>query len=249
MERILCKLTDSKDKTRNNTQWGENITHTTNGKGGLCTNGWIHYYDSPLLAVLLNPIHGNFKNPHLWKVKVGEKTKKDNGLKFGSVSVTTIYRIELPKISTEQRIIFGILCSMAVYKNKKFTQWGKHWIDGTDRSWAAAWAAAEAAEAAARASARASARAAAKAAWAARASARAAAEAAAEASARASAWAARAAWAAAEAAARASAREAARAAWAAEWAAAEAAAEAARAAAEAAGIDLHKLALKAVSYK
>lgn len=195
MERILCKLTDSKDKTRNNTQWGENITHTTNGKGDLCTNGWIHYYDSPLLAVLLNPIHGNFSNPHLWKVKVGEKTKKDNGLKFGSVSVTTIYRIELPKISTEQKIIFGILCSMAVYKNKKFTQWGKHWIDGTDRSRAAAWAAWAAAWAAAGA-----------------------------------AWAAWAAWAAGEAeAAEAAAEAAARAAW--------------------AGIDLHKLALKAVSYK
>ncbi len=224
MKRILCKLTDSKDKTRNNTQWGENITHTATGKGDLCSNGWIHYYDSPLLAVLLNPIHGDFSNPHLWKIKVGKKVKKDHGLKYGSNSVTTIYRIDLPKITTEQRIIFGILCSMAVYKNKKFTQWGKHWIDGTDRSRAAAWAAAEAAEAAARASARASARAAAKAAWAARASARAAAEAAAraaaEASARASAraaaeavaeaaaWAARAAWAVAEAAARASAREA-----------------------------------------
>ena len=85
MERILCKLTDSKDKTRNNTQWGENITHTTNGKGDLCTNGWIHYYDSPLLAVLLNPIHGNFSNPHLWKIKVGKKVKKDHGLKFGSI--------------------------------------------------------------------------------------------------------------------------------------------------------------------
>ena len=105
MERILCKLTDSKDKTRNNTQWGENITHTATGKGDLCSNGWIHYYDSPLLAVLLNPIHGNFKSPNLWKVKVGDIVKKDNGLKFGTTSLTTLKRVELPIITMEQRAL------------------------------------------------------------------------------------------------------------------------------------------------
>ena len=30
---------------------------------------------------------------------------------------------------------------MAVYKDKEFCEWGKHWIDGTDRSEAAARAA------------------------------------------------------------------------------------------------------------
>ena len=154
MEKILCKLTNSRDLTYNDTKWGEGVTHTASGKGYLCSNGWIHYYDSPLLAVLLNPIHGNFSTPHLWEVKVSGKIKKDRGLKFGTTSLTTVKRIKLPKITIEQKIIFGILCSMAVYKDKKFCQWGKRWIDGTDRSRAAAWAAAEAtAKAAAKAAA------------------------------------------------------------------------------------------------
>ena len=148
MKKQLCKLTDNKDQTFDNTQWGENVTHTTNGKGELCSEGWLHYYDSPLLAVLLNPIHANFTKPHLWKIKVGGTVKEDCGLKFGTTKVTTISRMKLPKVTTEQRIIFGILCAMKVYKDNKFLEWGNHWIDGSDRSTRAAWAAARAAEAA-----------------------------------------------------------------------------------------------------
>lgn len=51
------KLTDENHQTRNETQWGENITHYTNGEGELCGPGWLHYYNDPLLAVLLNPVH------------------------------------------------------------------------------------------------------------------------------------------------------------------------------------------------
>ena len=203
MEKVLCKLTDENDQTKNNTQWGENITHTANGEGELCSKGWIHYYDSPLLAVLLNPIHGNFQNPNLWEIKVEGKIKNDKGLKYGATSVTTIKKIPLPEITLEQKIIFGILCAMEVYKNDKFYEWGNHWIDGTDRSKksAAAFNAAYAAAAF------------------------------------------NAAYAAADAAAAAAAYAAADAAYAAA-AAAAAAADAADAA-----IDLHAIALKAISYK
>jgi len=51
MEKVNCKLTDEHNRTCNNTQWGENVTYTAPGTGDLCTGGWIHYYDSPLLAV------------------------------------------------------------------------------------------------------------------------------------------------------------------------------------------------------
>jgi hypothetical protein len=227
MKKQLCKLTDNKNQTYGNTQWGKNVTCTSNGKNELCSDGWIHYYDSPLLAVLLNPIHADFTKPHLWEIKVGGTVKKDCGLKFGTTKVTTISRMKLPKVTTEQRIIFGILCAMKVYKDNKFLEWGNHWIDGSDRSAGAARAAEAAAGAAAGA-----AWAAAGAAWAAWA---------AEAAAGAARAAAGAAWAAGAARAAAG---AARAAAGAEWAA-----EAAAGAARAADIDLHALALKAISYK
>ena len=217
MEKILCKLTDENNRTYSNTQWGENVTHTSSGNGKLCSNGWLRYYDSPLLAVLLNPIHANFSNPILWEVTTTGKIKSDCGLKFGTTSLTTVKRIKLPIITSEQKTIFGILCAMSVYKDKKFCKWGEHWIDGTDRSESVAELAAESAESAA---------------WSA------------ESAARSAAWSAESAvWLAARSVA-----------WLAAWSAAESAARsaesAARSAAESAElIDLHSLALKAISYK
>ena len=149
--REACKLTDKNDQTYNDTQWGEGVTHTASGKGELCTAGWIHYYDSPLLAVLLNPIQGNFKHPHLWSAQVNKEIKSGDNLKFGTTSLTTIKRIPLPKLTTTQRIIFGIYCAMEVYHNEEFQCWGKHWIGGSDRSIAAAREAREAAREAAEA--------------------------------------------------------------------------------------------------
>jgi hypothetical protein len=130
----LCKLTNENNKTYNNTQWGEGVTHTASEKGELCGSGWIHYYDSPLLAVLLNPIHADFINPHLWSIKVDGEIKKGHDSKFGTTSLTTIERIPLPEINPTQKIIFGILCAMEVYNDKDFQDWGERWIDGSDRS-------------------------------------------------------------------------------------------------------------------
>ena len=64
----LYKLTDAWDRTYNATQWGPGVAHRTSGKGEICSPGWLHAYRSPLLAVLMNPQHGNFdaETMHLW---------------------------------------------------------------------------------------------------------------------------------------------------------------------------------------
>jgi hypothetical protein len=130
----LCKLTNEYNKTYNDTQWGEGVTHVTSGECELCGSGWIHYYDSPLVAVLLNPIHANFIYPHLWSIKINGEIKKGHDSKFGTTSLTTIERIPLPEINPTQKIIFGILCAFEVYHDEEFKAWGERWIDGTDRS-------------------------------------------------------------------------------------------------------------------
>jgi hypothetical protein len=191
------KLTDQNMQTYGGCQWVMGEEKTTSGHGELCGSGWLHCYDSLLLAAFLNPIHADFGNPRLFEVKVGGKVKGDNGLKFGFTSMTLTKEIKLPKITDEQRIVFGILCSDKVYNNKDWKSWANKWLNGEDRSEAAAWAA-EAAAWAAWAAAEAAARAAA---WAAARAAAWAAEAAARAAARAAAWAAEAAAWAAEAAA------------------------------------------------
>ena len=137
------KLTDRADQTYGGCQWGEGVEHTAPGKGELCTNGWIHCTTHPLLAVLLNPIQGGYdlKTAHLWRCKATGKIKNGNGLKFGATKVKTIKRVSLPRITTEQRIRFGILCALEVYQVEHFVQWAQSWLSGEDRTRVVAWSA------------------------------------------------------------------------------------------------------------
>ena len=130
----VYKLTDQEFFTRNNTLWGENVTHETSGEGKLCSEGWLHYYHHPLLAILLNPIHADISNPILWEAEAEGKQLNDRGLKGGCTKLTTIKQITLPEITLEQRVEFAIRCAMEVYKNENWLTWAKKWISGEDRS-------------------------------------------------------------------------------------------------------------------
>jgi hypothetical protein len=156
--KIYYKLTDVQAQTHNLTQWGEGMTHSGTGVGELCGSGWIHVYDHPLLAVLLNPIHAGFSEPLLWEAKGWGKTRDDYGLKRGVEHCTTLRQISLPELTTINRVAFAILCALEVYTEPQWRQWGEGWLSGKDRSKK---------EAAAEAAAAAWARAAAWAAWAA----------------------------------------------------------------------------------
>ena len=136
------KLTDENSRTKNNTQWGENVTHSATGQGTkLCSDGWIHFYKSPLLAVFMNPIHGDFSNPILWECECsGEMVHEPT--KSGCKTLTTIRKVELPSVTTTQRVAFGILAVKKAYKNPKWNQWADNWLSGKDRTDAAADAAA-----------------------------------------------------------------------------------------------------------
>ena len=145
----LCyKLTDENWETKNHTKWGPGITNTASGVGELCTDAWIHVYLSPELAVLLNPIHADFKDPVLWEAE-GEIGARDGQLKAGCKRVTTLRIVEAPAFTTEQRVKFAILCSKAVYTAPSYIAWADAWLSGKDRTVEAARAAAERAAAAA----------------------------------------------------------------------------------------------------
>ena len=137
---MLYKLTDQNWETKNHTKWGPGIKHVALGPKGqdLCSNGYIHAYTNPLIAVLLNPIHTDIQNPVLWTAK-GFIIKTDGQLKCGCYSLTTIERIKLPKFTENQKIYFGILCALEVYKIKNFVSWAENWIPNKDRSIIAAY--------------------------------------------------------------------------------------------------------------
>lgn len=145
----LYKLTDSCGKTRNDTQWGPGVSHSGTGEGGLCGPGWIHAYEHPLIAVLMNPIHADFKNPRLWEAE-GKIAIRDGQIKCGCATLTTIREIPLPEITTEMWIRFAILCTKEASTAavgeawKAWNAWADKWLSGEDRSAAAAAAAAKA---------------------------------------------------------------------------------------------------------
>jgi hypothetical protein len=161
----LYKLTTRNDQTYNKCQWGPDVTVETDGTGDLCGSGFTHWYTHPLLAVLLNPIHGNFdlESAHLWEGE-GDIIANDHGLKVGCKKATTLKQIPLPKVTPEQKTRFAILCALEVYQEETFVTWANNWLNDVDKSIATAYAVARAARAAARAVAQAAARAAAEAA-------------------------------------------------------------------------------------
>jgi len=145
---IKYKLTDSKGFTKGNTLWKPGRINLAMGEGTkLCTDGVIHFYNSPIVAVLLNPIHANITNPLLWEIEVDGIVAHD-GTKGGTKAATAIKQISLPEISTTQKIRFAILCTLEVYQESSFVLWANNWLSGKDRTEAAAraaWAAARAA--------------------------------------------------------------------------------------------------------
>jgi len=134
----LYKITDQNNKTRagkiNETVWGPNVTHTASGSGTeLCTDGVIHAYLDPRLAVILNPIHAVIVYPKLWEAE-GEIVVRDGQLLVGVKSLTTIKEIPLPVITDEQKVKFAILCALEVYQEETFVSWANKWLSGEDHS-------------------------------------------------------------------------------------------------------------------
>jgi hypothetical protein len=150
---ICSKLTDENDRTHGGCQWGADVTHEASGTGQLCARRWIHVYDDSLLAVMMNPIHGEFdlQTAHLWECYGEGATRNNRGLKRGWAKVTTLRRIDLPQVTTAQRVRFAILCAWEVCDGPTWRTWAKRWLSGKDRSAkaaaaaAGAWAEAEAA--------------------------------------------------------------------------------------------------------
>jgi len=148
---IKYKLTNQKMQTYNRFQWvmGEWRKARGSSEKSLCSNGWLHCYDSPLLAVLHNPIHADISNPRLFEVEVDGDCKNDNGIKCGYKRMRLVREISIPTITTEQKIKYAILCAKQVCFEKEWNMWADNWLSNVDRTsadaHADAYAAAEAA--------------------------------------------------------------------------------------------------------
>jgi hypothetical protein len=131
---MIVKLTDANYCTYNNTKWGEGVTHTALGIGklDLCTNGWIHYYEDEFIAVIRYHADTGFNNPVAFEfIPQGEIMREP--LKSGTKCGTTIRIIELPIITSTQKIRFAIYCAQEVVNaelHPGWNEWANNWLRG-----------------------------------------------------------------------------------------------------------------------
>ena len=139
----------------NEIYWFDGEEKVATGTGGLCTDGVIHYYDHPMLAVLFNPIHANIQPPRLIEIEIDEEKYHDS-LKGGCRKASFVKELAVPEIPAEQKIAFVIKISLKYCRDADYILWANNWLNGKDRSYCAARAAARVADdwAAARAAAR-----------------------------------------------------------------------------------------------
>ena len=105
------KITTKDMTTFNDFQWQIGSMAVTDGNGDLCGSGWLHFYQHPLLAVLLNPIHGAYADGRLFEVEAGGRFKYDRGLKVGATEMTLVREIEMPKPTLPQLVAFANGCA------------------------------------------------------------------------------------------------------------------------------------------
>lgn len=140
--RLLYKITTQDNKTRKNlsneTTWGEGVTHEVGDillsdyENKLCTRAYIHAYENPCIAVLMNCQHANIEYPKLWLAEGFGDMLCDGDLKCGVKKLTTIKQIDFPIISDEQKIEIAIHSVMTAYRDivDGFTELCKAWLNG-----------------------------------------------------------------------------------------------------------------------
>jgi hypothetical protein len=108
---LVYKLTDENMRTHGGFQYELGVVAKASGSGGLCSDGFLHWYHSPLLAVLLNPLHARIVNPRLFLADAEGETEYDRGLKGGSKELTLLEEIPVPEFTPSQRATFARLCA------------------------------------------------------------------------------------------------------------------------------------------
>lgn len=116
----LYKLTTQDGYTRKGkkeeTLWETGVTIKATGCSDvLCSDGVLHFYRHPLLAVFLNPIHANIRNPKLIECECGDIVA-DDGLKVGVKEATKVADCDLPILSIKQRVLIATDISIWVMK-------------------------------------------------------------------------------------------------------------------------------------
>jgi hypothetical protein len=118
----------------NETDWSDvGEWHEASGEGGLCTDGVLHDYDDPWIAVVMNPAHANIADPIMYETERAGEIFTD-GLKSGCKRLRLSRQVHIPDVPLVQRVAFGVLAALQVWRNPDFGAWAENWLSGVDRS-------------------------------------------------------------------------------------------------------------------
>jgi len=133
---IKYKLVTQDYKTRkgflNETDWSDSSWKYVTGTGGLCSSGVFHAYDSPEIALFMNPIQANIVKPRLLEVECDKFVASDL-TKVGYKKMRRIKELFFREPSVIQKVAFGILCALQVYDEPSFVVWANSWLSGKNR--------------------------------------------------------------------------------------------------------------------
>ena len=113
---MLIKLTDEHGSSREGTLWaiGCTVEIPERDRGlRLCSAGLLHVYeaDSVHLPLMLNPRHAHIKGPVRAFEVSGHIVAREGQLKAGGHCFRVIRELPVPEITTEQRVLFAIMCA------------------------------------------------------------------------------------------------------------------------------------------
>jgi hypothetical protein len=137
MKKRRYMLTNQERKTRDGFELEQGKWY----KKDPCSESWFSCFCDPLVAVFLNPIYRYIKEPRLFECEVAGEEWTYSGITFEYTEIKLGKELTVAEVSMTQRVAFGILCAKEVCRDEAWIKWADKWLDGTDRSKAAAVAA------------------------------------------------------------------------------------------------------------
>ncbi|MEE8388533.1 MAG: hypothetical protein V3R65_08150 [Acidiferrobacterales bacterium] len=119
-------LADVNGRSRRGTTIEVNYTNGKRQFGGdvVSRNIW-ECADTPLLAVMINPLHAECVCPRLFEIR---------GFGQEQNEIHRIREIGLPKVLAEQKLAFAMYCVHSLAPDDAFAAWVERWLANVDRS-------------------------------------------------------------------------------------------------------------------
>lgn len=120
------KLTDENMQTYNGFAWklGEwEAIQKENQGGELCTAGWFHCYDDPVLAILLNPVHARIEHVRLFRCETAGRARYEQ-LKYGFTDMCLVREIAVPVLKDADLVEVRSKLLQELYFSKSMPELG-----------------------------------------------------------------------------------------------------------------------------